>query len=339
MMKTITRLLATAALLFGVVGGVSSVKAAKVPGTEFTSVASLAGKAFAIVNKTDGKAIYHKGTPSPFSLGYEDYNTAFSTDNGYKFIIEQVNDPNDPAANGKYLLRCVKEDGSVYENNYFQTNSSDESFIYALNFGGSQRGLDGTNTAVWDIEYNAVAGGWYIKNVGKNGYLNDPTKGATNETPAYFTFCEVKETVDQNVEVTVGGETRNYQLYVPDKDLTNCPLVISLHGANGHSTDYSPFRKVVADEANYIVAYPQGKDIYFPVFNGNVPGWDASGEDNFDVEFLKAVIEDVASKYQIDRKRIYCCGFSNGGMMTYAMANACSDEIAAFASISGYPIN
>ena len=340
-MKTITRLLPTAALLFGVLGGVSSVKAAKAIGTKYTSVAQLSGKAFAIVNETEGKAIYHKGTPSPFTLGYDVYNTAFSvTETGYKFIIEQINDPNDADANGKYLLRCVKEDGSVYDNNYFQTNSSDESFIFALNFGGNQRGLDGANTAVWDIEYNAIAGGWSLKNVGKNGYLNDPTKGATNETPAYFTFCEVKETVDQNVEVTVGGEARNYQLYVPDKDLTNCPLVISLHGANGASTNYSPFGKEVADEAGCIVVYPQGKLTSFPIgFGGSATGWTATGENNFDVEFLKAVIEDVASKYQIDRKRIYCCGFSNGGMMTYAMANACSNEIAAFAAISGYPLN
>ena len=345
-MKKLSTILCILALLFGALGGVSPVKAAKTIGTKYTSVGQLSGKAFAIVNETAGKAIYHKGTPSPFSLGYDDYNTAFSvTDTGYKFIIEQVNDSSDPAANGKYLLRTVKENGSVYDNNYFQTNSSDESFVFALNFGGSQRGLDGANTAVWDIEYSAIAGGWSIKNVGKNGYLNDPTKGATNASPAYFTFCEVQEVqnlepADKNVEISIGGETRNYQLYVPNTAQANCPLVISLHGAHGASTNYSPFGKDVADWAGCIVVYPQGKETSFPIgFGGSATGWTATGENNFDVEFLKAVIEDVASKYQIDRKRIYCCGFSNGGMMTYAMANACSDEIAAFASISGYPIN
>ena len=337
-MKTITRLLATAALLFGVLGGVSSVKAAKAIGTKYTSVAQLSGKAFAIVNETEGKAIYHRGTPSPFTLGYDVYSTAFSvTDTGYKFIIEQVNDPNDAAANGKYLLRCVKEDGSVYDNNYFQTNAN-ECFVYALSFG-SGRGLDGTNTAVWDINYDAVKGGWTLKNVGKDAYYNDPTKGATNETPAYFTFCEVKDAVvpfDQNVEIN----GRNYQLYVPSTVTTNCPLVISLHGANGSSAGKTPFKTTVADEVGCIVVYPQGLPTAFPIgFNGTTTGWTASGEHNFDVEFLEAVIEDVASKYIIDRKRIYCCGFSNGGMMTYAMANACSDKIAAFASISGFPLN
>jgi poly(3-hydroxybutyrate) depolymerase len=145
--------------------------------------------------------------------------------------------------------------------------------------------------------------------------------------------------VDKNVNITVNGESRKYQLYVPTNAVDNCPLVLSLHGAAGHSTDKSPFRTDVADKAGCIVAYPQGKDTYFPVFGGTVPGWDATGEFNSDAKFLIAVIEDVAKKYKIDRNRIYCCGFSNGGMMTYAMTNACSDVFAAFASISGFPLN
>ena len=145
--------------------------------------------------------------------------------------------------------------------------------------------------------------------------------------------------VDKNVNITINGETRKYQLYVPNNVSDDCPLVLSLHGAAGHSTDKSPFGTDVADQAGCIVAYPQGKDIYFPVFGGTVPGWDASGEFNDDAKFLMAVIEDVAKSYNIDRKRIYCCGFSNGGMMTYAMTNACSDVFAAFASISGFQLN
>ncbi|MBO4801300.1 MAG: family 43 glycosylhydrolase [Bacteroidaceae bacterium] len=144
---------------------------------------------------------------------------------------------------------------------------------------------------------------------------------------------------DKSVDITVDGKTRSYWLHVPSTVKGNCPLVVSLHGASGHSTDRSPFRADIADKEGCIVVYPQGEPIYFPVFGGTVNGWDASGEVNKDVEFLKAVIEDVASKYSINRKRIYCCGFSNGGMMTYALTNTCSDLFAAFASISGFPLN
>ena len=146
--------------------------------------------------------------------------------------------------------------------------------------------------------------------------------------------------VDKNVNITINGETRNYQLYVPNNATDNCPLVVSLHGANGASTNKAPFRTDVADQAGCIVVYPQGKQTAFPVgFGGSTTGWTSTGEYNFDAEFLMAVIEDVAKTYPIDRKRIYCCGFSNGGMMTYAMSNACSNVFAAFASISGFQLN
>jgi len=144
---------------------------------------------------------------------------------------------------------------------------------------------------------------------------------------------------DKEVTITVGNESREYWLYVPDNVKAEAPLVVSLHGASGHDTDKSPFRTDVADKEGCIVAYPQGKPIYFPVFGGTVTGWDATGEENDDVKFLKAVIDDVAKSYSIDRKRIYACGFSNGGMMTYALTNCCSEVFAAFASISGYPLN
>lgn len=134
------------------------------------------------------------------------------------------------------------------------------------------------------------------------------------------------------------GRQRRYVLYVPENVSDNAPLVVSLHGAAGHDTDRSPFRTSMADEAGCIVVYPQGENQNFGPF-GTVPGWDATGEPNTDTRFLRAVVEDVAASYPIDRKRIYCCGFSNGGMMTYANANCCADLFAAFAAISGFPLN
>lgn len=145
--------------------------------------------------------------------------------------------------------------------------------------------------------------------------------------------------VSKSVNISVGDEQRSYWLYVPNSLKKNAPVVFALHGASGHSTDHSPNFDTIADSNGFIVVYPQGKDIHFPVFGGTVTGWDASGEENADVAFIKAIIEDVSSNYTIDRTRLYCCGFSNGGMMTYALTNTCSHIFAAFASISGFPLN
>ena len=147
------------------------------------------------------------------------------------------------------------------------------------------------------------------------------------------------QAVNKSVNITVGGKQRSYRLYVPTGCQTGAPLVIAMHGANGSSENQSPHFNEIADTAKFIIAYPQGEQIYFPVFGGYTTGWDASGEDNADATFIRAIVDELAKNYEIDRKRVYCCGFSNGGMNTYAMANACSDVFAAFASISGFPLN
>ena len=145
--------------------------------------------------------------------------------------------------------------------------------------------------------------------------------------------------VNTEKHITVGDNERKYILYVPDNVRENPPLVISLHGAAGHDTDRSPFRTSVADSEGCIVVYPQGNDQFFPVFGGSTPGWNASGETNEDTEFFKAIIKAVDDEYHIDLNRVYCCGFSNGGMMTYANTSAAADIFAAFASISGFQLN
>ena len=309
-MKKLSTILCTLALLFGALGGVSSVKAEKVYASPSSWCATW-------------------NAPSTFSWSSSDINgfhmvyTGFPTNNAdwTQYVLMHVNVASLTGAKsdekGAYLYVKLVDGNNADQIIKFYNG---ENTIYLSDYANSIDLANIKECLLWaDMAVGANAGSATVTDF----YLQ--TSGA--------------DPVDQNVQISVGSDTRNYQLYVPGTVQTNCPLVISLHGASGHSTDYSPFSKGVAAEAGCIVAYPQGKDIYFPVFGGTVAGWDASGEENVDVTFLKAVIEDVASKYQIDRKRIYCCGFSNGGMMTYAMSNVCSDEIAAFASISGYPIN
>lgn len=147
--------------------------------------------------------------------------------------------------------------------------------------------------------------------------------------------------VEKTITLTINGAKRTYLMYVPEKVKkdVDTPLVFSLHGTGGHSADKAPFRTSVADSEGCIVVYPQGSDIYFPVFGGTLPGWHSTGEWSDDIDFFKAIIEEVAKSYAVDRERIYCCGFSNGGMMTYTVANVASDVFAAFCSISGFPLN
>ena len=142
------------------------------------------------------------------------------------------------------------------------------------------------------------------------------------------------------ISLKVNGVTRNCPVYVPQNIEKNKPLLIALHGRWGNGmamVDCSHF-EVQADTARFIVACPDG--LVRPELGGGTnTGWDANGMTDDDVEFFKKIIDYMSEHYDIDRKRVYLCGFSLGGMMTYHCINVASDIFAAFASASGYRLN
>ena len=165
------------------------------------------------------------------------------------------------------------------------------------------------------------------------------TESSFDEDTYYGGPFEGYSDIPEVYAIDVNGKTRTYWLYVPKDCSESTPLVVAMHGAGGSSQDQSPHFNEIADKEKFMVAYPQGLPINFAVFGGTVNGWDASGQENDDVRFIRALVEDANQHHTIDRNRVYACGFSNGGMNAYAVANTCSDVFAACASISGFPLN
>ena len=128
--------------------------------------------------------------------------------------------------------------------------------------------------------------------------------------------------------ITVNGTQRSYIVYAPKNLGTNRPLLISCHGMN-QDANYQKGMLViesVADTAKFLTVFPEGID----------KSWDIGGDR--DINFVKALIDEMVAKYKIDRNRVYLSGFSMGGMFTYHAMNKIADKIAAFAPISGYPM-
>ena len=79
----------------------------------------------------------------------------------------------------------------------------------------------------------------------------------------------------------IGGESREYYLYVPNEPDLNTPLIFVFHGYSGSASgimDYSGFNEL-AEQHNFIACYPQGTidddgnpflmlDILFTLFLG-----------------------------------------------------------------------
>ena len=54
-----------------------------------------------------------------------------------------------------------------------------------------------------------------------------------------------------------------------------------------------------------------------------------------DVKFVAKLLDDLAQEVNVDRRRVYATGMSNGGMMCYRLAAELSSRIAAIAPVSG----
>lgn len=165
--------------------------------------------------------------------------------------------------------------------------------------------------------------------------------------------------------ITVDGKTRKYWLYVPAsvEGQENVPVVFSLHGRGGTDDPNDPGKPLftsLAEEKKFIVVYPQGRNAgndqdkadypgdWYYAFGGGT-GWEATGKENADTKFIKALVDKIQADYKtrnatnsnisVDPKKFYLCGFSMGGMMTYACAKVLNGTFAAYGSCSGYPLN
>jgi len=101
---------------------------------------------------------------------------------------------------------------------------------------------------------------------------------------------------------------------------------------------YSDMRPI-ADSAGFILVYPQGlpePNTSSSKGGGNVWTYkDASTTTSVDnLGFVAAMIDKLASKYNIDEKRVYASGYSDGGAFSYELACRLSNRIAAIGVVA-----
>lgn len=150
---------------------------------------------------------------------------------------------------------------------------------------------------------------------------------------------------DHRITLKVDGLFRRYMVHVPSsyKGDKPVPVVIMLHGGGGTgiAAAYETGWKTAADKSGFLAVFPDASPpdpTRRARFASNPQLWN-DGSDRFyhkqtpvdDVAFLRAVIDDLESRFAVDKRRIYMTGFSNGAAMTFRAAEALSPRLAAIA--------
>ncbi len=131
------------------------------------------------------------------------------------------------------------------------------------------------------------------------------------------------------------GNSREYIVYLPSGYKPGLPLVLNLPGYDVTTQDQLDYTSMidVADTANFVIVYPSGVNNRWNSGINDDPQWPTPDVD--DVAFLSALIDTMHSNYSIDLDRVYSCGWSNGGFMSFKLACELGDRIAGVASVGG----
>jgi poly(3-hydroxybutyrate) depolymerase len=132
-------------------------------------------------------------------------------------------------------------------------------------------------------------------------------------------------------KITSRGKARAYALYVPTGAPADAklPLLVLLHGSTSRGERILSIWKDEAEKQKIVLAGPDSIDqVHW------ASPWDGP-------LFLHDIVEEVASKHPIDRRRIYLFGHSAGAVFALQMAALESEYFAAAVIHAGslYPEN
>lgn len=137
-----------------------------------------------------------------------------------------------------------------------------------------------------------------------------------------------KTTVTNEV-LAIGGARRTFVLVKPTELEADraYPLVFVFHGDGGGADSFHqafPFERASGDEA--ILVYPDGIGAT----------WDLETlVSNRDVDFVVALVDEIATRVKIDRTRVFATGYSSGGFLSNVIACQKSGLLRAIASSAG----
>lgn len=141
---------------------------------------------------------------------------------------------------------------------------------------------------------------------------------------------------------TIDGTERSAFLFKPTSPPKSggSPLVFAFHGHGGNVHQFARRANFQTLWPEAIVVYMQGIPTATTVDpEGKRSGWQRNAGElgDRDVKFFDQVLATIREKHEVDDKRIYATGNSNGAFFVYVLWAERPDTFAAFAPCIGLP--
>jgi polyhydroxybutyrate depolymerase len=195
--------------------------------------------------------------------------------------------------------------------------------------GGDSAGDDGTASAVPDASSCAAAAS---STASQPGYVGDWSAG---DYPSNFSggnYLTISGVTGQM------GNVRQYGVHVPTgyDPGTPVPALFCIHGLDQNPVMFCLDTGVAwptkADQEGFVVIMPNG---YMNSWNAGTCCGGAVTAGLDDVSLMRAIFAEVGKHVNIDLRRVYATGLSNGGYMSYRLACEASDLFVAVAPSAG----
>jgi polyhydroxybutyrate depolymerase len=164
------------------------------------------------------------------------------------------------------------------------------------------------------------------------GYLGDWSGGDYPSNFSAGNYLTISGVVGQK------GNARQYGVHVPKgySRSTPVPALFCLHGLAQNPVMFCLDSGVAwpakADKEGFVVIMPNG---YMNSWNGGTCCAAAASAGLDDVSLMRAIFAEVGKHVNIDLRRVYATGLSNGGFLSYRLACEASDLFVAVAPSAG----
>jgi len=145
---------------------------------------------------------------------------------------------------------------------------------------------------------------------------------------------------DFTLTVQHEGLARTALVHVPAGIGGPRPVVVNFHGGGGNARSHRRWTRMdaTAERHGFVVVYPNGTGPMSDkllVWNAGSCCGRAPAQGVDDVGFVLRMLDTLAQRLSIDRRRVYATGMSNGAMMAQRLAADAADHIAAVAPVAG----